>query len=106
MALKMFGSKKKTRHIIGIAAGKGGVGKSTVTALLALAFKRLGYTVGVLDADVYGPSIRKMLPEVFLPQQQGQTFIPARSDGISLMSMAFSGKKGRLQLCARRSRTV
>jgi ATP-binding protein involved in chromosome partitioning len=94
MPLKMYSdSEQKTPskklNIIGIAAGKGGVGKSSVTANLALALKTLGYSVGVIDADIYGPSLRKMLPEETLPRQEGQTLYPARSSGIELISMAY-----------------
>ena len=48
------------KHIIGIASGKGGVGKSTVAVNMAVALARLGYKVGLADADVYGPSVPKM----------------------------------------------
>ena len=49
-----------TRHVIGVMSGKGGVGKSSVTALTAVALARMGYKVGVMDADITGPSIPKM----------------------------------------------
>lgn len=87
----MFGKKpmveKKMPSIIAIAAGKGGVGKSAVTANLALALHRLGYCVGVVDADIYGPSLRRMLPEDVMPEQIGQIIKPAVSNGIELISM-------------------
>lgn len=93
MPLKLFGSKKSPRRIIGIAAGKGGVGKSTLTVNLALSLRTLGYKVGVLDADLYGPSIRAMLPESQPPGQKGDQLIPAMSNGIAIMSMAFFKSK-------------
>lgn len=81
------------KNVIAIAAGKGGVGKSTVTVQLALALKHLGARVGVLDSDIYGPSIRTMLPEERAPQQIGENFVPALCKGIKMMSMAyFRGK--------------
>lgn len=89
MPLKLFGAKKTIRHIIGIAAGKGGVGKSALTANLALALNALGYKVGILDADLYGPSIPTMLPLDQRPSQRGDQLMPALSDGISIMSMDF-----------------
>lgn len=77
-------------HIIGIAAGKGGVGKSSVTVNLALALRRAGYSVGVMDTDIYGPSIRRMLPEKQPPSQKGDRIIPAICEGgIKMISMAF-----------------
>lgn len=83
----------KIKSIIGIAAGKGGVGKSSVTVHLALALKAKGYRVGVMDTDIYGPSVRKMLPEDQLPSQKGQTIIPAVCDGIKMISMAYFRKE-------------
>ncbi len=48
-------------HVVAIAGGKGGVGKTTVTLQLALALQRAGHRVGIFDADVYGPNVRAML---------------------------------------------
>lgn len=81
-------------QIIGIAAGKGGVGKSTLTVNLARALHHQGHSVGILDADVYGPSIRRMLPEDRPPIQKGPTLVPAICSGISMISMAYFRKEG------------
>lgn len=77
------------QYIIGVAAGKGGVGKSCVTVNLALALKKLGFKVGVMDTDIYGPSIRRMLPEDQMPIQNQERIVPAISQGIKLISMAY-----------------
>jgi ATP-binding protein involved in chromosome partitioning len=84
----------KVGKIIAVASGKGGVGKSTVTANLALTLRNMGYRVGILDADIYGPSQPKMFGrEGYLPdavQQEGQDYIvPAQSMDIELMSIGF-----------------
>lgn len=92
MPLKLFQSRKPPQ-VIAIAAGKGGVGKSTVTVNLALALKALGMRVGVLDSDIYGPSMRKMLPEDTMPSQQGDRIIPAFCQGIKMISMAYFRKE-------------
>ena len=98
MSLKMFKPQEpqalklpssRITYTVAIAAGKGGVGKSSVTVNLALALKRAGYSVGVMDADIYGPSIRQMLPESEAPSQKGDVLIPAISQGIRVMSMAY-----------------
>ncbi|WP_192034505.1 iron-sulfur cluster carrier protein ApbC [Halomonas sp. YLGW01] len=80
------------KHIVAVASGKGGVGKSTVTANLALAMAAEGYRVGLLDADIYGPSQAQMLGigEGVRPQQAGENrFAPLEAHGIQAMSMAF-----------------
>lgn len=82
------------RAVIAIAAGKGGVGKSTVTVNLALALQSLGYRVGIMDTDIYGPSIRKMLPEDQPPTQKGSLIQPAICSGIKMISMAYFRKEG------------
>lgn len=79
--------------VIAIAAGKGGVGKSTLTVNLALALQALGFQVGIMDTDIYGPSIRKMLPEDRLPTQKGALLQPALCRGIKMISMAYFRKE-------------
>nr|CDQ36392.1 Flagellum site-determining protein YlxH [Virgibacillus halodenitrificans] len=80
------------KHIVAVASGKGGVGKSTVTVNLALAMAAEGYRVGLLDADIYGPSQAQMLgiaPGV-RPQPAGENaFKPLEAHGLQAMSMAF-----------------
>lgn len=88
-------------HIIGIAAGKGGVGKSSVTVHLASALQHLGFSVGILDADVYGPSLRKMLREDRFPEQREGKMIPALCQGIKMISMAYF--RGESEACAIRA---
>jgi len=95
MPLKIYEEPLKgIQQIVAIAAGKGGVGKSTVTVGLAYALTKLGYSVGILDADVYGPSIRKMMGEEKLPYQEEGKLFPAETRGIKLMSMAYFRKEG------------
>nr|WP_089710052.1 iron-sulfur cluster carrier protein ApbC [Halomonas daqiaonensis] len=80
------------KHIVAVASGKGGVGKSTVTVNLALAMAAEGYRVGILDADIYGPSQAQMLGvgEGVRPQSAGENrFKPLEAHGIQAMSMAF-----------------
>jgi Mrp family chromosome partitioning ATPase len=81
------------KTILAIAAGKGGVGKSSVTVNLGLALKALGYQVGIMDTDIYGPSIRQMLPEEHLPTQKGNLIEPALCFGIKMISMAYFRKE-------------
>jgi ATP-binding protein involved in chromosome partitioning len=76
--------------IIAVASGKGGVGKSTVAANLALGLRDLGLKVGVLDADIYGPSMPKLFAIKGRPQTKGGTrLIPMEAYGLKLMSIGF-----------------
>ncbi|NNM43791.1 MAG: Mrp/NBP35 family ATP-binding protein [Chlamydiae bacterium] len=84
--------KRLAKHIIAVVAGKGGVGKSAVTVNLALALQKKGYFVGILDADLYGPSLQKMLPMEEAPQEyekETNTLLPAVGKGIKMISMAY-----------------
>ncbi|KAF3362251.1 Protein mrp-like protein [Chlamydiales bacterium STE3] len=96
MPLKMYQEKKtqKIKNVIGVAAGKGGVGKSSITVNLALALKKKGFNVGVLDADIYGPSLKKMLPPDLLPRNDEGKLIPALSLGIKVISIAYFRNNG------------
>ena len=76
--------------IVAVASGKGGVGKSTVAANLALGLKANGLRVGVLDADIYGPSMPRMLGISGRPRSRdGKTLIPMENYGLRCMSMGF-----------------
>jgi len=78
------------RHVIAVASGKGGVGKSTVATNLALALQRLGHRVGLLDADVYGPSVPLMLGMTERPSADDEQRIrPLERLGLKVMSMGF-----------------
>ena len=83
---------QKIKHIVAIASGKGGVGKSTTTVNVALAMAKAGFKVGVLDADIYGPSQGLMLgiAEGSHPEtMEEKWFVPIQAHGVSVMSMAF-----------------
>jgi ATP-binding protein involved in chromosome partitioning len=77
------------RHLVGIGSGKGGVGKSTVTANLACALAAAGARVGILDADIYGPSMPTMLGVHRQPEIVDKKMVPVRAHGIQVMSMGF-----------------
>lgn len=78
------------RRIIAVGSGKGGVGKSTVAFNLALALSRAGQNVGLLDADIYGPSIPKLSGlEDQKPHQESGKIIPLSAHGIKIMSIGF-----------------
>ena len=78
------------KAIVAVASGKGGVGKSTVAANLALALRANGLTVGVLDADIYGPSMPRMLGIAGRPSSpDGKTLRPMENYGVKCMSIGF-----------------
>lgn len=77
------------KRIIAVGSGKGGVGKSTVSANLAVALAMDGWKVGLLDADVYGPSQPRMLGIEGKPKSDGQNIEPLRGYGVKCMSMGF-----------------
>ena len=91
---------REVRHIIGIASGKGGVGKSTVTVNLAVALARLGYRVGVADADVYGPSIPTMtgtedaVIQMFGEDENDNLFVPEEKYGVKWLSVGHVSQAG------------
>lgn len=83
------------KKIIAVASGKGGVGKSTVSANLAVAFAAEGKRVGLLDADVYGPSQHRMFGITKRPASgDGKSIIPVTGHGVTLMSMGMMTKDG------------
>ncbi|RMH21868.1 MAG: iron-sulfur cluster carrier protein ApbC [Acidobacteria bacterium] len=76
-------------HVVAVASGKGGVGKSTVAANLAVRLAQLGHTVGLLDADIYGPSIPTMFGIDERPRVEGERMLPFSRFGVKLMSLGF-----------------
>ncbi len=76
-------------HIVAVASGKGGVGKSTTAVNLAVALARQGLAVGLLDADVHGPSLPRMLGASAKPELRDGKMIPLRAWGIQAMSIGF-----------------
>lgn len=91
---------REVRHIIGVASGKGGVGKSTVAVNLAVALARLGYRVGVADADVYGPSIPTMTGtenieiEMYGEDENNNLFVPVEKYGVKWLSVGHVSSAG------------
>ena len=84
----------QVKNIIGVSSGKGGVGKSTVASNLAVALAREGYRVGLLDADIFGPSMPKMFgvedDELYMHQVDGrQLIIPIEKYGVKMLSIGF-----------------
>ncbi len=76
-------------NLIAVGSGKGGVGKTTVSVNLAIALQQLGYNVGLLDADVYGPNVPLMMGTNRTPAAIGERIQPLEQYGVKLMSMGF-----------------
>ncbi|MFP8954063.1 P-loop NTPase [Natrialbaceae archaeon A-arb3/5] len=80
----------RVRNVIAVASGKGGVGKTTVAANLAAGLEKRGAMVGLLDADIHGPNIPKILPVEGEPGvMPNEDIVPPRSDGVRVISMGF-----------------
>lgn len=84
----------EVKNVIAVSSGKGGVGKSTVAANLAVALAKLGYNVGLLDTDIFGPSVPKMFGlenvQIFAEEKDGrQLLIPAEKYGVKMLSIGF-----------------
>ncbi len=77
------------RHVIGVGSGKGGVGKSTVTVNLACALARTGARVGLMDADIYGPSVPTMMGINRQPFVIDKKLVPVEAHGVKMISMGF-----------------
>ena len=92
------GGLNRVKHIVAIASGKGGVGKSTTTINLARALAKQGLKVGVLDADIYGPSL-DILSKVGRPEQMdGALVIPPVVQGLSMISISMFSSKDKAQV--------
>ena len=84
-----FLAPEASTRVIGVSSGKGGVGKSTVTVNLAIALARAGHRVGLLDADVYGFSVPKMLGADHDPVVIGDIVLPTAAHGVKCLSMGY-----------------
>ncbi|TKB27421.1 Mrp/NBP35 family ATP-binding protein [Desulfopila sp. IMCC35006] len=80
----------KVKQFLAIASGKGGVGKTTIAVNVALALVKQGYSVGLLDADVYGPSVPVMLALSNAMEQQGNMIVPREKYGLRIMSLGMT----------------
>ena len=78
---------KGTKYTIAISSAKGGVGKSTFATNIALALKKIGCKVGLLDADIYGPSLPKLFSINDKPESDGKTLIPIKKYDIQCLSL-------------------
>ena len=84
-----FSDRGSRARVLAIASGKGGVGKSSVTVSLAVTLARLGYRVGLLDADIYGFSVPRMLEVGYPPLVLGRVIVPPVAHGVRAISMGF-----------------
>ncbi len=80
---------KPAKHVIAVASGKGGVGKSTTAINIALALKQMGLLVGILDADIYGPSLPRLLGTSRKPEYYEKKLVPLDVWGLQTMSIGF-----------------
>lgn len=91
------------KNIVAVASGKGGVGKSTTAVNLALALQAEGLQVGILDADIYGPSLPRMLgiDDSLQPQVvNGNAFVPVPAHGLKSMSIGYLTSERTPMVCA------
>lgn len=77
------------KHTIAVASGKGGVGKSTVSANVSVALAQTGAKVGLMDADIYGPNVPMMMGASDPPGKEGEKIKPTDAHGVKIMSMGF-----------------
>ncbi len=82
-------------HVVAVGSGKGGVGKTTVAVNLAVALAGQGHKVGLMDADVYGPNVPRMMGVQAQPMAAGQKIRPLENFGIKVMSMGFLNPENR-----------
>ncbi len=80
---------KPAKYIIAVASGKGGVGKSTTAINIALSLLKLNYNVGILDADIYGPSLPKLTGISNKPKSNGKKIVPHNAFGLQAMSIGY-----------------
>ena len=81
---------EKVRHFLAVASGKGGVGKTTIAVNLALALAKNGYKVGLLDADIYGPSVPLMLALTKALEQEDDMILPKEKFGLHIVSLGLT----------------